>query len=28
VERDIVAEMHAVQAIKNRKPIVPRAERI
>jgi len=28
VERDTVTEMHAVQAIKNRKPIVPRAERI
>jgi len=28
VERDTVAEMHAVQAIKKRKPIVSRAERI
>jgi len=28
VERDTVAEMHTVQAIKNRQPIAPRAERI
>jgi len=28
VERDTVAGMHAVQAIQNRKPIAPRAERI
>jgi len=28
LERDTVAEMHAVQAIKNRKLIVPRVERI
>jgi len=28
VERDTVAEMHAVQAIKNRKSIIPRTERI
>jgi len=28
VERDTVAKMYAVQAIKNRKPIIPRAERI
>jgi len=27
-ERDTVIEMHAVQAIRNRKQIVPRAERI
>jgi len=28
VERNTIVEMHAVQAIKKRKPIVPRAERI
>jgi len=28
VERNTIAEMHAVQAIKNHKPIVPRTERI
>jgi len=28
VERDTVTEMHAVQTIKNRKPIVPRVEGI
>jgi len=28
MERDVVAEIHTAQAIKNRKPIAPRAERI